>query len=182
MASAGGSPKRPRTEDVNVSVNADVTESKEVKAPKTESSNAKLKVKRLVPHAILPLKAIVGDAGYDLCSIDRVVVPARGKAIVGTGLAITTPEGTYGRVAPRSGFTWKKHTDIGAGVIDRSYTGEVGVIVFNHGETDLVIQAKDAIAQLILEKIQEADVEEVDKLEVTVRGSDGYGSTDLKRV
>ena len=55
-----------------------------------------------------------------------------------TDLAIALPEGTYGRVAPRSGLAWKKHIDVGAGVIDRDYRGNVGVVLFNHSSEDLI--------------------------------------------
>lgn len=64
------------------------------------------------------------------------MVPARGKCIVKTGLAIKTPSGTYGRVAPRSGLAAKHGIDTGAGVIDEDYRGEVGVILFNHSDAD----------------------------------------------
>jgi deoxyuridine 5'-triphosphate nucleotidohydrolase len=69
--------------------------------------------------------------------IARRQVEARGKALVPTDLAVFLPVGTYGRVAPRSGLSWKKHIDVGAGVIDRDYRGNVGVVLFNHGEEAL---------------------------------------------
>ena len=64
------------------------------------------------------------------------VVPARGKAVVRTGLAIAIPHGTYARIAPRSGLAVKHFVDTGAGVVDEDYRGEVGVVLFNHGERD----------------------------------------------
>lgn len=64
------------------------------------------------------------------------MIPARGKAAVHTGLAIHVPHGTYGRVAPRSGLAAKHFIDVGAGVIDEDYRGEVLVLLFNHGEAD----------------------------------------------
>ena len=63
-------------------------------------------------------------------------MPARGKAIVPTDLAIKLPLGTYGRVAPRSGLAVKNFIDTGAGVIDADYRGPVGVVLFNHSEVD----------------------------------------------
>lgn len=71
-----------------------------------------------------------------LCSSEDAVVPARGKAMVATGLSIKCPPGTYGRVAPRSGLTWKNAIDTGAGVIDEDYRGEVKVILFNHSDVE----------------------------------------------
>lgn len=83
----------------------------------------------------------------------HVVIPARGKGIAKTDLAIAVPEGCYGRIgmkfplwfclfilicpiAPRSGLAWKKHIDVGAGVIDADYRGNVGVVLFNHSAED----------------------------------------------
>ncbi len=63
-------------------------------------------------------------------------MPARGKLLVGTGLAFGIPIGNYGRIAPRSGLAAKNMIDIGAGVIDSDYRGEVKVLLFNHSEVD----------------------------------------------
>ena len=64
-------------------------------------------------------------------------IKAGGKELCKTGISIKMPPGVYGRVAPRSGLAWKKHIDVGAGVIDADYRGNVGVVLFNHGEEDL---------------------------------------------
>ena len=64
------------------------------------------------------------------------MVPARGKAVVRTQLAIAIPHGTYARIAPRSGLAVKHFVDTGAGVVDEDYRGEVGVVLFNHGDQD----------------------------------------------
>jgi dUTP pyrophosphatase len=89
------------------------------------------------------------------------------------------PHGHYGRVAPRSGLAWKKSIDVGAGVIDEDYRGNVGVILFNFGDEDFVIKQGDRVAQLILEKISTPEVEEVDELPETSRGDGGFGSTGI---
>lgn len=73
---------------------------------------------------------------YYACSAEDTYVPARGKAVVKTDLAIAVPAGTYARVAPRSGLAVKHFIDTGAGVIDEDYRGNVGVVLFNHGEAD----------------------------------------------
>ncbi len=64
------------------------------------------------------------------------MVPARGKVAVRTGLSIAVPSGTYGRVAPRSGLAARHFIDVGAGVIDEDYRGELLVLLFNHSEAD----------------------------------------------
>ena len=121
------------------------------------------------------------SAGYDLSSCETLTIPAGKKALVKTGLQIACPEGTYGRVAPRSGLAHKHFIDVGAGVIDADYRGEVGVILFNFGEQDFEIKPGDRIAQLILEKISLSEVEEVDDLTVTERGAGGFGSTGVSK-
>jgi len=81
--------------------------------------------------------------------------------------------------APRSGLAWKHSIDVGAGVIDADYRGDVGVILFNLSDKDFEVKRGDRIAQLILERIAIAVVEEVDDLDVSVRGAGGFGSTGV---
>ena len=94
-----------------------------------------------------------------------------------TDLSVRVPDGTYGRVAPRSGLAAKHHIDVGAGVVDQDYTGNLGVVLFNHDAKDFEIKKGDRIAQLICEKIEYPDIEEVPSLNSTERGSGGFGST-----
>lgn len=101
-----------------------------------DDSPPMLLVKRLSERATLPARATAQSAGYDLCSAVDVTIPAKGKAVVPTDLAIAVPEGTYGRVAPRSGLAVKHFIDTGAGVIDADYRGNVGVVLFNHSDVD----------------------------------------------
>lgn len=105
------------------------------------------------------------------------MVPARGKALVKTDIQIEVPFGTYGRVAPRSGLAWKNFIDVGAGVIDQDYRGNVGVILFNHSDVDFEVKKGDRIAQLICERIVYPNLVHVDSLTETARGEGGFGST-----
>ena len=114
-----------------------------------------------------------------MASAYDVIVPAHGRAVVKTGLAIAIPENTYARIAPRSGLAVKKFIDTGAGVVDYDYRGEVGVVLFNHADEDFEVKVGDRVAQLILECISMADCEEVDELFDTERGSGGFGSTGV---
>jgi dUTP pyrophosphatase len=134
-------------------------------------------VKRLVPEAVLPKISSPGDAGYDLSASAALDVAPGDWKVVPTGLAIAVPEGTYGRVAPRSGLAAKRGITTGAGVVDSSYRGQVGVVLFNHGKESFKIEVGDRIAQLILEKIETLPVVEVDELDCTHRGEGGFGST-----
>jgi len=140
---------------------------------------APIQVKRLRPEASLPVRGSELAAGVDLSAAEAVIVPAGGKAIVKTGLAVAIPEGTYARLAPRSGLAAKKAIDVGAGVVDYDYRGEVGVILFNHGSEDFAVAQGDRIAQMILEKVDMCGCEEVEALSDTARGAGGFGSTGV---
>ena len=138
-----------------------------------------VRIKRVNKNAKLPFRGTEGAAGYDLAAAQSAVVPAHGKVLVKTGLAMALPPGCYGRIAPRSGLALKKFIDVGAGVIDSDYRGELGVILFNFGNEDFVVNQGDKVAQLIFEKIKTPTVKEVDSLEGTGRGDRGYGSTGI---
>ena len=106
-----------------------------------------------------------------------MTIPARGKGLVKTDIQIKVPHGTYGRIAPRSGLSLKNHIDIGAGVVDEDYRGNVGVVMFNHAETEFVVKKGDRIAQLVCEKIAYPEIEVMESLDNTERGEGGFGST-----
>ena len=145
-----------------------------------DSELGHLYIKKLRNSAAIPKRATEDAAGYDLASAEETVVPAKGRTVVKTGISIAVPDGCYGRIAPRSGLTVKKSVDIGAGVIDADYRGEVGVVMINHSDEDLQVKQGDRIAQLILEKIKTPAVKEAVDLPSTVRGSQGFGSTGLQ--
>lgn len=138
-----------------------------------------LLVKKLSDFATLPTKGSKLSAGYDLYAAYDYVVKAMDKEMVKTDLQIALPSGCYGRVAPRSGLAWKHSIDVGAGVIDEDYRGPVNVILFNLGRNDFEIKRGDRIAQLICEKIQQTDIQEVEDLDKTERGANGFGSTGV---
>ena len=98
-----------------------------------------VKVKRLCNNARLPVRGTTGAARYDLAAAQNAVVPAHGKVLVKTGLSISMTTGCYGRIAPRSGLALKKFIDVGAGVVDEDYKGELGVVLFNFGDEDFKI-------------------------------------------
>lgn len=138
-----------------------------------------IQVAKLSENATIPTRGSPHAAGWDLYASEGCTVPARGKGLIKTDIAVAIPYGYYGRVAPRSGMAWKKHTDIGAGVIDSDYRGSIGVVLFNHSMEDLVIEKKDRVAQLIIEQISMGEMKETSRSELdnTLRGQGGYGST-----
>lgn len=144
-----------------------------------QTKPAKLIIKKLSEFATVPTKGSKLAAGYDLHAAYDHVIKAHGKEMVKTDLQIALPSGCYGRVAPRSGLAWKHFIDVGAGVIDEDYRGPVNVILFNFGDQDFQVKRGDRIAQLICEKIQHTEIEEVTDLESTERGANGFGSTGV---
>eukprot|EP00484_Ammonia_sp_Unknown_P023662 CAMPEP_0197027838 /NCGR_PEP_ID=MMETSP1384-20130603/7704_1 /TAXON_ID=29189 /ORGANISM="Ammonia sp." /LENGTH=200 /DNA_ID=CAMNT_0042456753 /DNA_START=129 /DNA_END=734 /DNA_ORIENTATION=+ len=146
----------------------------------SEETTPILRVKKLTENATIPSKGSKLAAGYDLVSAYDVVIPARGKALAKTDIAMAIPVGCYGRIAPRSGLAWKHHIDIGAGVIDADYRGNVGVVMFNLSDQEFKVEKGMRIAQLILERYEwRSEIQEVDELDDTLRGANGYGSTGL---
>lgn len=191
----------------------------------TSSAAPALQIQLLNDAARAPTRGSAFAAGYDLYASEDNVVPARGKAMVDTGISIAVPAGTCaytlllpflplpypclefglakeapeprmghnslvpvplplltdyipdGRVAPRSGLAAKHSIDVGAGVIDADYRGPVKVILFNFSDADFAIKTGDRIAQLIIERIYTPEVVVVEKLEESVRGAGGFGST-----
>ena len=147
------------------------------KTSRTATQMSVLKFAKLSENAYAPTKGLAGAAGFDLRSAYDCIVPAKGKALVKTDIQICVPKGTYGRIAPRSGLAAKHHIDVGAGIVDEDYRGNVGVILFNHAAEDFIIARGDRIAQLVCEKIEYPLLEECKSLQETVRGSGGFGST-----
>jgi len=99
------------------------------------------------------MKGTARAAGHDLCANEGTDVPARGQAIVGTGIAIRLPQDTYGRIAPRSSLAVKHRRMTNAGLIDPDYRGEVKVVLANLGDQPYRVKKGDRIAQLIIEKV-----------------------------
>jgi dUTP pyrophosphatase len=136
-----------------------------------------LQIKRLTLDATLPTRASPGSVGYDLYSLNDLVIQPNSRDIVSTGVCATIPLGCYGRIAPRSGLTVKYGIHVGAGVIDPDYTGELKVCLFNLGSVPFEIKQGERIAQLILEKCSTPLIQEVNELQKTMRANRGFGST-----
>ncbi|GMT22845.1 hypothetical protein PFISCL1PPCAC_14142 [Pristionchus fissidentatus] len=153
----------------------------EIKKARIEPAEAKMAVRFIRVHekARMPAYGSIHAAGADLHAAEASVVPAKGKALITTGLTMELPAGHYGRVAPRSGLAAKHFIDVGAGVIDSDYRGELRVLLFNFSDVDFEVKEGDRIAQLICEKISQVNYVEVESLEDTQRGDGGFGSTGV---
>lgn len=139
-----------------------------------------IKIKKLHQDAKIPVRANETDAGADLCSVESVVIAPLSRTLIKTGISLEIPKNYYGRIAPRSGLAFKNGIDVLAGVIDSSYRGEVGVILFNTDkENSFTINQGDRIAQLIIEAHYNMSFSENDTLTDTDRGAGGFGSTGV---
>lgn len=151
----------------------------------------KLLIKKLYPEAITPSYGSEYAAGIDLCAYGEHIIKPRDRLVIPTGICIEWVNSNYGnedlsknyylRIAPRSGLSVKHSIDIGAGVIDYDYRGEIKVCFINNSNTtEYKISHGDRIAQMILEKIARFEiVEEVEELSSTTREAGGFGSTGV---
>jgi dUTP pyrophosphatase len=140
----------------------------------------KLRFTRLSPAAIPPTRAHAGDAGFDLHAAEAASLDPGARASVGTAIALEIPEGWAGLVLPRSGLAARHGITLtnSPGLIDAGYRGEVRVLLLNT-DPALAFDVKpgDRIAQLMLVRHSVPDLDEVELLDESVRGGDGFGST-----
>lgn len=136
-----------------------------------------LKIKKLHPDAKIPHYAHPHDAGMDLFAIEHVIVPAGGRALIGTGIAMEIPEKYVGLVWDKSGLSNSHGLKTLGGVIDAGYRGEIKVGLVNLGQEDCVIGAGHKIAQMLIQKVKHAEITLVDDLSPSGRGENGFGST-----
>ena len=120
-------------------------------------------------------------AGLDLCAAleePQTLAPGERK-LVGTGLAIALEPGFEAQVRPRSGLAHRHGVTVlnAPGTVDADYRGEVKVELINHGSEPFVIEPGARIAQLVVAAVVQAELELVEDLDLTARGSGGYGST-----
>jgi dUTP pyrophosphatase len=138
--------------------------------------------RRLVPEAGVPERAHLGDAGYDLRSVERVDLAPGARALVRTGISVAIPEGYAGLVLPRSGLALRHGISLvnTPGLIDSGYRGEIQVPLINHDrEETFLIEEGTRIAQLVLVRAAAAFFTEVEFLESATdgRGESGFGSS-----
>jgi len=145
------------------------------------SDNLRIKIKKIKESAILPHYAHEGDAGVDLYSTEDYVLRPGQRVLVSTGLSMAIPKGYEGQVRPKSGLVLKHGISVcnSPGTIDSGYHGEIGVISINHSNEEFKIEKGTKIAQMIFNKVEEAEFEEVEELDNTKRGEEGFGSTGL---
>ncbi len=137
----------------------------------------KIRVKKLDPKAIVPNFAYEGDAGMDLFSIENMKLAPGERASIATGIAMAIPKGYVGLVWDKSGLSHKKGLKTLGGVIDAGFRGECRVGIVNLSLGDIKINKGDKVAQILVQKIERPEIEEVDVLEKTERSDKGFGSS-----
>ena len=129
---------------------------------------------------LMPTRAHATDAGLDLkCAEDFVMLAPGARRLVDTGVAVNIPPGYVGLVHPRSGWAYKYGITVNnaPGTIDSGYTGTIKVNLINHGEETIFVVYGDRIAQLLVQRVELPELELVDSLDTTARGTAGHGST-----
>ena len=137
-------------------------------------------VTRLRDDAVLPTRAYEGDAGLDLVACERHELAPGERALVGTGIAVAIPEGHAGFVTPRSGLAAEHGITIvnTPGLVDSGYRGELRVILHNtDARNPFLIEPGMRIAQLVVLRLPEVALVEVDELPESERGVRGFGSS-----
>ena len=137
-------------------------------------------VRRLRDDATLPSQAYDGDAGLDLAACEGVTLAPGERAVVPTGIAIEIPEGYAGFVQPRSGLAARHGITIvnSPGLVDSGYRGEVLVVLLNTDrEEAFTVEQGMRIAQLVVQRVPEVALTEVESLAESARGARGHGSS-----
>ncbi len=137
----------------------------------------KLYIKRVHPDAVLPNFAHPNDAGMDLCAAAEITILPGARAQVSTGLAFQIPDGYVGLVWDKSGVSHKGGLKTLGGVIDAGYRGEVMVGILNTSAEAYTFLPGQKVAQLLIQKVEHPEIEEVADLEGSARGDSGFGST-----
>jgi dUTP pyrophosphatase len=139
----------------------------------------KLKIKKLNTEAVIPAYQTKEAAGFDLHSIEDVVINPGERKLIGTGLAFEIEYGYEVQIRPRSGLAYKHGITVlnTPGTIDSDYRGEIKVLLINLGSEPFEIKKGERIAQAVVAPVIQAEIIEVDELSDTQRGSGGFGST-----
>ena len=139
----------------------------------------KIKIKKLVPDAEIPVLGSPNSAGIDLCAIAETEIPPHSTVKIGTGLSFELPEGTFGAIFARSGLATKEGLRPAncVGVCDSDYRGEYIVALHNDSDKTRLVMPGNRIAQLIVMQYPIVTIEEVDELSDTERGDGGFGHT-----
>ena len=137
----------------------------------------KLNIKKLDEKAIVPNYAHPNDAGMDLFAIEEVLIKSGERVQVKTGIAMSIPDGHVGLIWDKSGLSHKFGLKVLGGVIDAGYRGEIMIGMINLGSEDYIVEVGNKVAQILIQKVEQPEIIEVEELTDSVRGDKGFGST-----
>lgn len=139
----------------------------------------KLRICKLKDDAIIPYYEHPGDSGLDLIARENREIQPGASQLIATGIALELPPGMEAQIRPRSGLALKHQITVlnAPGTIDEGYRGEIGVILINHGREPFQVTKGMKIAQMVVAPVIRVEVEEIDRLSDTTRGTGGFGST-----
>jgi dUTP pyrophosphatase len=146
-----------------------------------ENTRIKIKIKKINPEAIIPHYSHEGDAGMDVYSVEDILINPNERKLISTGLTFEIPRGFEIQIRPKSGLALNHGITIlnTPGTLDSGYRGELKVILFNTSNKSYQVKKGEKIAQIILAKYEEAEIEETNELTQTTRAEGGFGSTGL---
>ncbi len=141
----------------------------------------KVQIKKLDPKAKIPEYKTEGASGVDIMALldNKITLDPGESKIIPTGLSIAFPDDLEVQIRPRSGLAAKSNISVlnTPGTIDSDYRGEIKIILINHSNEKFEVKNGDRIAQMVLMPVLKFKFEEVSKLDDTIRGSGGFGST-----
>ena len=137
----------------------------------------KIKIKKLNKNLPTPRQAYPGDAGMDLFASEHVVLQPMECVAIPVGLAIEIPRGYYAYITDKSGLSIKKKLKTMGGVIDSNYRGEIHAGIMNLSDVPYTFEVGDKVAQMIIQKTEEVEFEEVEVLSESLRGEKRFGSS-----
>lgn len=141
----------------------------------------KLKVKRINDNAIMPKYIHPTDSGMDIFSVEDKIINPSETVLIKTGLKIELPPNTEAQIRPKSGIALKNSVTVlnTPGTVDEGYTGEICIILINHGKEPYRVKNGEKIAQMVIMPVIRVELEEVYEIQDTSRGEGGFGSTGL---
>jgi dUTP pyrophosphatase len=139
-----------------------------------------MKVKLVHPDAKLPAYAHEGDAGLDICSVESYTLKPGERKLFKTGICYELEPGYVSLIWDRSGLAFKHGIKTMGGVIEYTYRGELGIVLLNTSNVEFHVEKGDRIAQMLIQPITTAKIEESEEFSESSRGENGFGSSGRK--
>ena len=142
----------------------------------------KIRIQKTSEDAVMPKYAHDDDSGMDVYSTKEIILQSMARTLMPLGFKMAVPKGYEAQIRPKSGLALKQGISVAnaPGTIDAGYRGDMGVILINYSKEPVKIEKSQKIAQMVIQKVEKAEIEITETLDKTKRGSGGFGSTGLK--